>query len=328
MADKPLLYVPVGRLVSGSLTELRTTNSRNQPIPPDKQMFEFGVAVRKDAPETGQMWQQLIAGAKACYPGNQQVHGIIDAWTQNGFNGFSMKVSDGDKPSMRTGEVNKNTAGCLVVWFSTQYIKTANNQNIQIDPHEIKRGYYVDVSANLAPNNAPIGDGVGIYMNPSLVRLIGLGEEIQSGPSIEQIAASMPTAPALPPGATDPSMAPPVSTPPPGMTQQPPAQQYGQPQQQYGQPMGNANPPAYAQQQPPSVPAHGVPASAGQPAPAGQYGNQPMGNANPASHQQASMPPGVPASAGQPAPAGQQGGTASPTNGYPPYTGAMTPPGA
>ena len=327
MSDKPQVYVPVGRFVSGSLTEKRTTNSRRQPIPEDKQQFEFGVAVRKDSPGINDFWGQLINGAKACYAHNPAVHPVIDAWTQNGFNGFSMKVSDGDKPSLTTQQVNPNTVGCWVVWFSTNFIKCANNQNIQIDPAEIKRGYYVDCTATLAPNNNAIGDGVGIFMNPGLVRLIGIGEEIVTGPSIEQLAASMPTAPQLPPGAQDPSMAPQPQTPPPSGYGQPPA---------YGAPAGQ--PPAYGQP-PAGQPPAGQPPAYGQP-PAGQppaYGQPPAGQ--PAAG--GSMPPGVPPAAGTVAtppgvpvgtppvaPAGQPYGTASHGNPQQPYYGAMTPPGA
>ena len=54
MTDRVSIYLPPGRFISGSMTQVRTANARGKPIPPEKQQYEFGVAIRKDDPRTAQ----------------------------------------------------------------------------------------------------------------------------------------------------------------------------------------------------------------------------------------------------------------------------------
>lgn len=201
MTEPVYFHTPVGRFVSGSLTEKRTTDNNNRPIEPEKQRYDFGLAIRKDDPGVPGMLQSIATAAKAGYPQRQDIQQRVDGWFQT-MSGFSMKISDGDKPAVSTGKVNENTAGCFVVWFSTSMdILAANAQNIQIDAASIKRGWYVDVAAS-ARANGLLDHNAGVYMNPSCVRLIAEGEEIVGGMNVETALQNAPTAPTqLPPGA-------------------------------------------------------------------------------------------------------------------------------
>ena len=200
MSERHTIYLPPSRFVSGSFTEKRTLDKDRRPIPEDKQSFEFGFALRKDSPDAPAFFGQLINAAKACYPNNAHVHGQIDQWLTSGMNGFSMKVSDGDKPSMTTGKQNENTVGCYMIYCATNYPPTiTNEQNAQIDPNLVPRGYYVDATLSLVPNNlgAP---NTGVFMNPDMVRWRGVGEIIRGGIDTAAVGASMPMS-ALPAGA-------------------------------------------------------------------------------------------------------------------------------
>jgi hypothetical protein len=217
MTTSHQFHTPVGRFVSGSLTEKRTHDGSNRPIEPDKQRFEFGLAIAKNDPGLVPMLQGIAVFAKSQYAHAPHVATRIDQWFQT-LDGFSMKVSDGDKPNTR-GEVNKNMAGHFVIWFSSSFPPlAANAQNQQIDAATIKRGWYVDVAATCAVNGLT-DHNAGIYMNPTCVRLIAEGEEILGGMTVENALANAPAAPtSLPPGARPLGSMPtaPASSGPPG----------------------------------------------------------------------------------------------------------------
>jgi hypothetical protein len=210
-------HTPVGRFVSGSLTEKKTTDTQNRPIEPEKQRFEFGLAIGKTDPGLAPLLQGIATFAKSQYAHAPHVATRIDQWFQT-LNGFSMKVSDGDKPNTK-GEVNKNMAGHFVIWFSSSFAPlAANAQNQQIDAASIKRGWYVDVAATVAVNGLT-DHNAGVYMNPTCVRLIAEGEEILGGMTVEGALANAPAAPtSLPPGARPLGSTPsaPASSGPPG----------------------------------------------------------------------------------------------------------------
>ena len=254
MADRIQIYLPVSRFVSGSLTQKRTQNARRQPIAEDKQQFEFGLALRKDSPDAQAFWGQLLNGFKTAFAHNPAVHPVIDQWLQNGFNGFSGKVSDGDTPNAQ-GTLNENTQGCWVIYCSTSYPPVcADETNAQIDPERIERGYYVDATLSLAPNSNPIGDGIGCYVNPDMIRLRAIGEVIRGGIDTQSVGASMPMG-ALPQGAAPVGQGAVGGAPMPGMGA-PAAPQQPQPPQA----APTAAPPAPAPQTaPPPMPAGGAP---------------------------------------------------------------------
>ena len=255
MADRINVYLPVARFVSGSLTQKRSLNARKQPIPEEKQQFEFGLALRKDSPDAQAFWGQLINGFKQAFAHNPNVHPIIDQWLQNGFQGFSGKVADGDKPNAQ-GAVNENTKGCWVIYCSTSYPPVcADETNAQIDPSRIERGYFVDATLSVAPNSNAIGDGIGCYVNPDMIRLRAVGEVIRGGIDTATVGASMPMG-SLPQGAAPVGQGAVGGAPMPGMGQ--PA-----PQQPAAAPTAAPTAPAPTAA-PPQMPGAGT----GQPAPA------------------------------------------------------------
>ena len=193
-------YTPVGRFVSGSLTEKRTKDLNNREIDPDKQRYEFGLAIRKDDPGLMPLITQIATHAKAGYQNSPHIVQRIDNWFRT-LDGFSMKISDGDAPNSR-GVINQNTVGHFVFWFSTSMeILAANRNNQQIDIATIKRGWFVDLSGNCAVNGLT-DHNAGVYLNPVCVRLIAEGEEILGGLTVEAALEHAPPAPtALPPGA-------------------------------------------------------------------------------------------------------------------------------
>ena len=213
MANAPRInmVLPVGRYISGDHVNKRKTDLDGRPIPEAEQDFQFGVAVRKDAPGINDRLMEIYQHVAAYYSRNQDVLNRMNL----GFGapkgqGFSWKIKDGDLPNAK-GEISDISRGCYVFYFSTMYpVKACNAQNVEIDPSQIKRGYYVDVAMSIAPNEQ-VGDRSGIYLNPQIIRLVGYGEEITGGLSPEQAF-----------GSAAPTYA------PPGMSQTPLAPQGGQ----------------------------------------------------------------------------------------------------
>lgn len=201
MAERLDFFTPVvGRFVNGSITEKRTKDSDNREIPADKQRFEFGVTFEKAAiwPMLTEQWYPFLAGELAR---DQNALTRMTNWFST-MTGFSMKVSDGDKPSAE-GRVNEHTKGCFVLYFSSMYAPKAVGPDpafTEIDAATVKRGFYVQVAGNIGPNDQP-GDRAGIYLNGNVVRLIAEGEEIRGGVDAAAAfrGAAAPTA--LPPGA-------------------------------------------------------------------------------------------------------------------------------
>ena len=200
MADHYSFNTPVGRLVYGSLTDKRTKDSNDRPIDPDKQRYEIGVAFSKQDPAFVPMLQGIAQHAKGFYAARApHIAQKIDQWFQT-LDGFSMKVSDGNKPNAR-GQVNKNTVDHWVMWFSTSIdiVGARVPDNAQIPLSDIKRGYYVDVAGTSAPHEL-VDHNAGVYINPVCVRLVGMGDEIVGSADPNELFANTP-APALPPGA-------------------------------------------------------------------------------------------------------------------------------
>ena len=190
-----------GRFVSGSITEKRSKDWQGGAIAPDDQRYEYAVAYPKSefwAWLTGPFWSETLAKALAGAP---QALQAAQAWFGNGFNGFSMKMDDGDKPNSRGG-INENTKGCFVVYFSAmnppQCVIGASAQALtQIDAAEVKRGYYVMASGTIKFNEKS-GAQIGIYVNGSHLWLLERGPEILGGMDAATAFAGL----ALPPGVT------------------------------------------------------------------------------------------------------------------------------
>ena len=276
MAQSPTEYgtSPVGRLIMGDPFNKQTKDQNGRELPLDKQRFFFGVAVAKDAPGVNEMLGTLQKAAMAGY-----AHaGHVMAQIQMGLSatGFSWKVQDGDEVVVnpQTGQQelrNKYGAGCWIFKFSTTLpIRPAKYQgNVPVDctPAEIKRGFFVQTAYSTSANGN-MDHTAGIYLNPQTICLVGYGEEIVGGPSLDQQFGNGP-------GGYMPA----------GMTQAPQAPQgapgaSGMPGQG-GMPVGNAQPPMNAggystQQHAPAGMQQGGGIASGNPA-MGSHSN-PMGN--------------------------------------------------
>jgi hypothetical protein len=201
MAESQHFYTPVvGRFVAHSLTEKRSRDHENKPIAPEDQQYQINVAFPK-----AEIWQWLTTefyGKVLESIGNHtDARNRVAAWFQNGFQGFSMKIYDGDKPSQR-GTVNENTKGCLVFSFTSKDVPqcVAGPAKTPVDAEVIKRGYYVQVAGSLKFNEKT-GAQMGIYMNMNIVWLVAEGDAIVGSVDPETAFGGAPAAPALPPGA-------------------------------------------------------------------------------------------------------------------------------
>lgn len=259
MTEQRLNFVtPIGRFVNGSITEKRTKDMDNRPIDPDKQRFEFGVAFPK-----ADLWPMLTEqfypwlATQAARDANAMQR--ISNWFST-FDGFSMKIADGDKPNSR-GQFNENTRGCFVMYFSSKWApQTVDPSNQNIAAGIVKRGFYIQIAGNIATNGEngaafQAGDRAGIHLNGQFVRLCAEGDEIQTGPDAATAFGGVAAPTALPPGARPLGAASgahgafggaPVGFPPPGapapapMAPAAPPAAYGAPQM----------PPQYAAPQP------------------------------------------------------------------------------
>jgi hypothetical protein len=203
MAEEKLqFFTPVGRFVYGDLTTKRDKDNQGRPIDADKQRYEFGLAIRKDDPAVGALIQQIAGYAYNTYATRApHIAQRVSSWMQT-LDGFSMKISDGDKANQR-GQVNPNTVGCYVFWFSTSIDiigASAAHANAQIPLTNIKRGWYVDVAGSAAVNGLT-DNNAGIYLNPTVVRLVAEGDEIVGSVDPQAMFANHAAPVALPPGA-------------------------------------------------------------------------------------------------------------------------------
>lgn len=158
---------------------------------------------------------------------------------------FAWKVIDGDST-----DVNKKGnrpcdregwPGHWVVFFSTflkPQLVNSNGSQVLTDDEAIRTGYFVQVVAEITPNNST--ESPGLYFNPRAVALAGYGPEIQGSGGVDTKNAGLGGV-ALPPGAS--------ATPPAGVGQPP------------------APPPAVPAPMPSAVPVVAPPAPAAAPVP-------------------------------------------------------------
>lgn len=186
------LYCGAGRLISGSLTEKQTKDHQGKPLPEDKQSFYFAVAVPKTDPNVGNILQQLHAMASTHYGQAAMVMQQINMGLAA--TAFAWKITDGDSPKQnrKTGameERGEHYKGCYVFKFSTMYpINCCDTNGNEINPADVKRGYYVDVFFSSSPNGA-LDHTAGIYLNPNALILVAYAEEIKGGISAQEAFA-------------------------------------------------------------------------------------------------------------------------------------------
>lgn len=274
---------PVGRFVQGDPVKPRTTDQQGNPLTiktgpnagQTRSDYFMAIAVPKNSPEWPAFKAIIDSEAQASWPQGQHASPK-----------FSNKIIDGDGVD-DNGKQNSEKvgfAGCWVVRLSSGYAPTIWARSkvlpppmqgpdpealIQVtDPSVLKRGYFTRASGNAASNSNM--QSPGLYLNYSMVELVGYGEEIHSGPTASEAfgapAAVPPGASATPPGGAG---APAPGAPAPGAPQPTaspsPQQSYDgyMPQGQQGQ--GAAPPPpAGAAAPPPPAAGPALTAKAGQ----------------------------------------------------------------
>lgn len=182
---------------------------------------------------------------------------------------FAMKFKDGDgiDHNGQSFAVREGYAGHIIFDLKTHnapaFYRHENGAYLMINSG-IKCGDYVQVQVKMQAHG-PIGQGKpGMYLNPSMVLLVGEGKEIINAPSATQVFGNAP--PPMPPGAVVQSqqapqgsqnfmMGQPVQ---PNYNVLPP--QFQQPTQQYQQQPMQQQAPQYQQPAQPQVPQSNVPA--------------------------------------------------------------------
>lgn len=235
------MLLPPARIVSGSVYEAQLKDAEGQPIvyksgdkkgQPAKRWY-FAIAIPK-TPGNGhwanEAWGQPIwARGHADFPGGQAQ-----------LPSFAWKIEDGDS-TVPNKKMKKNCdregfPGHWVIRLQTMVEpktyttmgQPAGNPARAIDPSQIKTGYYVEVYVGIDGND-DIGRNPGLYINPSMVNLVGFGSEIVWGPDVDAAGFGKATAPVgaslTPPASFNPATAAaplaPVAPPTPGVA--PPA---------------------------------------------------------------------------------------------------------
>lgn len=204
---------PVGRLVQGSVFEAQTKDKNGQQLTiktgPNKgqptQRTFIAVAFPKSQPAwwlEGQFFADVYNTARQGYP----QHFNPDGSCKHPRMAFKVIDGDGVDDNGTPNNTKEGFAGHWVVKFSSTFVPQGVMNGANLNPNDpaqrdaIKRGYFVRVLGNMAPN---IGSEVpGVYLNHNGVEFIAYGPEISSGPSAAAaFAANAYTGP-LPAGAT------------------------------------------------------------------------------------------------------------------------------
>lgn len=236
---------PVGRLVQGDVLKPQTTGKDGKPL------------LVKTGPNAGQPRTSFFIavaipktpGAQAWY---QEQHPMFQAIYQTGRAGFpqgfnpstglpnhprfAWKITDGDgnDEEGKPNNTKPGFAGHWVVKFSNGFApKLIQNGAYINDPEFCKRGYYVRVLGDIAPNTG--AEVPGVYLNFYGVELVAYGEVIAGGPDVlagfaKAGAAALPPGASLTPLANGPiGIAPPAAPGMPGMQPPGPAQTFQPP---------------------------------------------------------------------------------------------------
>ena len=192
---------PVGRLVQGSVFEPQTVDAEGKPLvvksganagQPRVNYF-FAIAIPKTSPEMAPIFAKMNEIAAAGFPAGQ-FRSPSFAW----------KFIDGDgiDKNGKPYAEREGFAGHYVLRYSGSYapkVHSAGGASVLTDPQSVKRGYYVRVYGSISPNNST--QQPGLYLNHSLVEMVGYGLEIVSGPDGSQVFGQAPAA-VLPAGAS------------------------------------------------------------------------------------------------------------------------------
>jgi hypothetical protein len=215
---------------NGAQRLIKTGQNAGQP----REDFYVGIAVPKtQADWKNEPWGRVIVqAAVAAFP-----H-LVDA---NGNNTnpnmpVAMKVIDGDSPHPnKAGSIPNQKEGYPGHWIINAASAGSPARLYEFDHQakvakpltagkEIKRGYFVQLNAEVTSNNST--QQPGVYVNPNMICLIAFGDEIYSGPDVDSAGFGV-DATQLPQGA---SMTPTGGVTSTGQVDTPPATNQAPPQ--------------------------------------------------------------------------------------------------
>jgi hypothetical protein len=241
------ILFPVGRMVAGSLKELRPRTEPDGRTPKFGKdgkpllVCNFGVAIAKGA-ETE--WSQTEWGQKIFEIGKTAEPTLHQSAA------FAWKITDGDdtRPN-KNGNIPVEQEGWArhwVLWFSQGWLPTLCNADgsVTLESGAIVPGQYVQVQADVISNKVKPPETPGLYLNPIAVALAADGDrittEVNTGavgfggaplpvgarpvepvvpgfaaPTPEAATSAPPTATSAPPPPNAAFMAPPVPAAPP-----------------------------------------------------------------------------------------------------------------
>ena len=209
MSNKPTeILTPVGRLVMGDCFEAQTTDAEGKPLlikngPNTGQPrvdYYMGIAVPKTDAGYNELWAKVHGEARLAFPG------LFDAAGNCVNPKFAFKIIDGDSRVPNTKGIKpcdrEGFAGHWVLNFSGGFAPkcyTAGGAEVITDPNMIKRGYFIRIYGSVKGNGSQ--QQPGIFLNHSMVELVGYGEEIITGPRGDAVFGGSPAG-ALPAGAS------------------------------------------------------------------------------------------------------------------------------
>ena len=177
------ILFPVGRLVQGDVFKGNDKDMEGRPLRTKsgelRTEWFMAVAVRKDDAGVPAVLQALKEVAQVGFPRGE---------TKNPE--FAWKYSDGDQRADKEG-----FKGCHVFRFTGGFQPAAYSTGgaSRLVEGGIKRGDYVRVYGSVRANGSATRPG--LYLNPSMVELIGHGEPITTGPDAATVFGGAPVAP-------------------------------------------------------------------------------------------------------------------------------------
>lgn len=205
---------PPGRLVQGSCFEAQKTDAegnqlviRNGPNAGKPRVDYFmALAIPKTDPGWAELYAKIHQTAKEGFPNYFDGQGNCILPT------FAFKVTDGDSQVPNTRGTKpydrEGYPGHWVLSFSGGFAPRCHSRGgeaVLTDPASIKRGDYIRIYGSVASNES--SQRPGIYLNHSMVELVGYGQEIVTGPDGHAVFGGAPVS-ALPAGASATPLAP------------------------------------------------------------------------------------------------------------------------
>lgn len=213
------ILTPVGRLVMGDCFEGQTTDAEGNPLvikngPNAGQArvdYFMGIAIPKTDPAWPPIWEAIKQEAISGFPHLAAHIQAIATPADIGQLQFAFKVTDGDStlPNKRGTAPNtrQGFAGNWVLGFSGGFapkVYSKGGAELITNKEMVKRGYYIRIYGSVKGNGS--AQQPGVFLNHSMVELVGYGEEIVTGPSGDAIFGQAPAA--LPAGASATPLAP------------------------------------------------------------------------------------------------------------------------